>query len=126
MLLKLPHYKGNIPKTNSFYLHSMEERRIIIPSLLGGLGYSIYRQLIRTGLEAKIPEGKGLFIQGIPGACHSKGIMLPNPIILTSKNFGEIKVILCNIGAKEFTVYPGDKIAEAIIINLGGEDEKSI
>jgi len=119
MLKKLSHFRGNIPKSQSFYLKSMEERQINLPSLIGSSNYAIHMQLIRTGLEVRIPKGKGLFIQGIPGLCHSRGIMMANPFILTERSFGEIKVVLCNTGAKEFTIFPGDKIAEAIMVDLG-------
>ena len=119
MLKILPHYKGKPLEGNRIQLVSSEPERVVLPALLGGPTYSIYRLLIRTGLEAEIPEGRGLLIFGIPGLCHTRGITVIAPQILTAESFGEIKIIVSNYGATSHSIYPGDRIAEAVTIKLG-------
>ena len=120
MLKTLPHYRGKSLEGTRISIVSSEEKEITISSFLCGATLALPRILIRTGLETDIPEGYGLMIVGIAGLCHSRGLTSISPQILTKESYGEIKIVVVNFGATPHTIYPGDRIAEAIKIRLGG------
>lgn len=120
MLKKLPHYKGKEIMGKRFDIVSSEDNPIVIPAFFASVSYSVHRQLIRTGLEIAVEADYGIMIQGVSGLCHTAGITLISPFILTSENYGELKVVLVNLGAQNYTIFPGSRVAEAIVFKLGG------
>lgn len=111
----LENYKGEAPKGTRFSLFSAEPRPITL------FPQQQQRQLIRTGLEASVPEGYGVLIQGVPGLYQCHGIAVTSSM-LTSESFGEVKVVVHNESDEEFIIFPGDRVAEGIVIKLGGEE----
>ena len=74
------------------------------------------RALIPTGLRVAIPAGFEMQLRPRSGLALKHGITLPNsPGTIDSDYRGPLGVILINLGAKEFTVNHGDRIAQAVI-----------
>lgn len=114
MLKILPNYKGGNLSGNKFNLYSGES----VPITLAPGGHQ--RQLICTGLEATIPPNRLILINGSSGFYHTHGVALLSPFVIDENTFGEIKVVLTNMGDKPYVITPGAKIAEASIIRTGG------
>ena len=106
----LPHFRGEAPTGATFSLLSAEPKPI---TLFGGQPAEI--KIIRTGLEAALPKGYALCVFPIPALMHQRGVSA-TPFTLTSESFGEIKVVINNIGDETFIVFPGDRVADAVIV----------
>lgn len=113
MLKILPHFNGDLPVGNFFSLYSMEEKPI---TLFGGNPGE--RRLVCTGLSPALPDELGIAVFSVPALMHCHGISI-TPFVLTSKSYGEIKVVINNISDETFIVFPGDRIADAVIVSLG-------
>jgi dUTP pyrophosphatase len=86
---------------------AVDEARIIIPGEW---------ELIPTGLYAAVPTGYELQIRPRSGLAVKFGIgVLNSPGTIDSDYRGEIKIILINLGQKEFTVNRGDRIAQMVV-----------
>lgn len=74
------------------------------------------RALIPTGLFMSIPEGYEGQIRGRSGLALNHGITLANGIGTIDSDYrGEIKIILINLGEKEFKINDGDRIAQFVL-----------
>ncbi|MCX7600284.1 MAG: dUTP diphosphatase, partial [Armatimonadetes bacterium] len=74
------------------------------------------RALIPTGLRLAIPPGYEGQVRPRSGLAHRFGVTILNaPGTIDSDYRGEIKVLLVNFGAEDFTVHPGDRIAQLVI-----------
>jgi len=74
------------------------------------------RVLIPTGLQIELPAGFEAQVRPRSGLALKEGIILPNaPGTIDSDYRGEIKVILCNISDKPFTVQRGMRIAQLVV-----------
>jgi dUTP pyrophosphatase len=74
------------------------------------------RELIPTGLYLDIPEDYEIQVRPRSGLALKKGITVLNtPGTIDSDYTGEICVILMNLGDTDFTVNPGDRIAQAVL-----------
>ncbi len=72
--------------------------------------------LIPTGIAIELPPGYEAQIRPRSGLAINHGITLLNtPGTIDSDYRGEIKIILINLGKKEFVVKRGDRIAQMII-----------
>lgn len=73
-------------------------------------------RLISTGLAFEVPEGHVMLLFSRSG--HGvKGVSLANGVgVIDSDYRGEVKVILQNNSQTIFSVNPGDRIAQAMII----------
>ncbi|MDI6804298.1 MAG: dUTP diphosphatase [Bacteroidota bacterium] len=72
--------------------------------------------LIPTGLKIELPEGYEAQVRPRSGlAINHNIIVLNSPGTIDSDYRGEIKVILKNLGAKDFVVKNGDRIAQLVI-----------
>lgn len=73
------------------------------------------RQLIKTGLFLEIPEGYEAQIRPRSGLALKNGITVLNtPGTIDADYRGEIGVILINLSNEDFTVRPGERIAQMI------------
>jgi len=113
MLKKLDNYCGKSLEGNKIELFSAEDDPIILRISKSG---KIFRQLIRTGLAVASPTDEKMLVQAVPGLAQVHGITIFAPTFLTDDYYGEIKLVLANFGDEVYTIYPGNKIAEAIII----------
>ncbi|MCU7496377.1 MAG: dUTP diphosphatase [Ignavibacteria bacterium] len=72
--------------------------------------------LIPTNIAVEIPMGFELQVRPRSGLALKHGIgVLNSPGTIDSDYRGEIKVILFNFGKEDFTVNPGDRIAQVVI-----------
>lgn len=72
--------------------------------------------VIPTGLFFEIPEGYEIQIRPRSGLAAKNGITVLNtPGTIDSDYRGEIKIVLINLGEKDFIINNGDRIAQMII-----------
>ena len=75
------------------------------------------RAMIPTGIAVKIPEGYGGFVFPRSGLAYKKGISMANCVgVIDSDYTGELKVVLHNISGHDYTVNPGDRIAQLVLM----------
>ncbi|MEL7646854.1 MAG: dUTP diphosphatase [Sedimentibacter sp.] len=75
------------------------------------------RALVPTGLFIEIPEGYEAQVRARSGLAIKHGISLVNGIGTIDSDYrGEIKVILINLGDKDFVINSGDRIAQMVFI----------
>ena len=78
------------------------------------------RAMIPTGIAMQIPEGYGGFVFPRSGLAYKKGISMANCVgVIDSDYTGEIKVVLHNISGHDYTVNPGDRIAQMVFLPVG-------
>lgn len=74
------------------------------------------RALIPTGLFMELPIGYEAQIRPRSGLALKKGItVLNSPGTVDSDYRGEVGVILINLSSVDFTINPGDRIAQMVI-----------
>ena len=75
------------------------------------------RAVVSTGLAVEIPEGYAGFVQPRSGLAARHGIGIVNsPGLIDSGYRGEIRVVLLNTGAETFSVEPGMRIAQLVVV----------
>ncbi len=76
-------------------------------------------KLIPTGIAISLPEGYEAQIRPRSGLALKYGIILPNsPGTIDADYRGEIKIIISNIGKKDFVINHGDRIAQMVITKV--------
>lgn len=78
------------------------------------------RATVGTGLAVAIPEGHAGFVQPRSGLAARHGITVVNsPGLIDAGYRGELRVVLLNTDAREsFTVEPGMRIAQLVVLEL--------
>ncbi len=72
--------------------------------------------LVPTGIAIELPPGYEAQIRPRSGLALKHGITLPNsPATIDPGYRGELRVILHNFGPDDFTIQPGDRIAQIVI-----------
>lgn len=72
--------------------------------------------LVPTGLAIELPAGYEAQIRPRSGLALKHAITIPNgPATIDPGYRGEIKVILLNLGASDYQVHKGDRIAQMVI-----------
>ena len=90
-------------------LYACIDDAVVIPA--GG------NAVVPTGIAAAVPEGYGAFIFARSGLGIKHGIVPRNCVgVIDSDYRGEICVGLANLSDKEYTVLPGDRIAQMAIM----------
>lgn len=98
--------------------------------------------LIPSGIKANLPSGYALIAFNKSGiaasfAAQAKAGHKPKPTALTaplhigaqvidSDYQGEIHISLCNVGTTEVTLYPGQKIAQFILVPIAQAELKQV
>jgi dUTP pyrophosphatase len=82
------------------------------------------RALVGTGLAVAIPDGYAGFVQPRSGLATKHGISIVNtPGLVDSGYRGELRVALLNTDARQpFTVEPGMRIAQLVVVPVPGID----
>ncbi len=76
----------------------------------------LQRRLIPTGLHIALPEGYEAQVRPRSGLALKHGITVLNtPGTIDADYRGEIGIVLVNLSDEEFTVNPGERIAQMII-----------
>lgn len=79
--------------------------------------YHATQKVIPCGFKIAIPEGYQLEIRSRSGLAAKHGVSVVNsPGTIDSGYRGEIMVILLNCGIQCFTINPGDRIAQAVLM----------
>jgi dUTP pyrophosphatase len=74
------------------------------------------RHAVATGLALAIPPGFEIQVRPRSGLALKHGISVPNtPGTIDSDYRGEVKVILINLGADDFEVRRGDRVAQLVL-----------
>ncbi|MGV6840678.1 MAG: dUTP diphosphatase [Planktomarina sp.] len=74
------------------------------------------RALVPTGLHMSIPEGFEVQIRPRSGLALKHGVTLVNtPGTIDSDYRGPVGVIMINLGAEDFTINHGDRIAQMVV-----------
>lgn len=75
-------------------------------------------QLIPTGIAISIPSANyGAFVFARSGLASKHGVCLANSVgVIDSDYRGEIKCALINLGSEDFTVQPGERIAQLVFM----------
>jgi dUTP pyrophosphatase len=78
------------------------------------------RATVGTGLAVAIPEGHAGFVQPRSGLAARHGVTIVNsPGLIDAGYRGELRVVLLNTDAREtFTVEPGMRIAQLVVVAL--------
>ena len=75
------------------------------------------RAMVPTGLFVELPEGYEMQIRPRSGLAAKHGItVLNSPGTIDADYRGEIKVILVNLSNTPFTIEPGERIAQMIVV----------
>jgi len=75
------------------------------------------RVTIPTGLAVEIPEGMAGFVFGRSGLGIRHGIVPGNAVgVIDSDYRGEILVGLSNHGAEPYTIQPGERVAQLVVM----------
>jgi dUTP pyrophosphatase len=81
------------------------------------------RAVIGTGLAVAVPEGHAAFVQPRSGLAARHGITIVNaPGLVDSGYRGEVKVVLLNTGAEPFSVEPGMRIAQLVVLPVASPE----
>ena len=73
------------------------------------------RALVPTGISLEIPAGLEAQVRPRSGLAAECGVtVLNSPGTIDSDYRGEVKVILINLGKEDFSVRPGDRIAQMV------------
>lgn len=74
------------------------------------------RKLIPTGISVELPKGFELQVRPRSGLALKHGITVLNaPGTVDSDYRGELCVLLINLGAEDFKIEKGDRIAQAVV-----------
>ena len=74
------------------------------------------RGLIPTGIVLQVPQGFEAQVRPRSGLAFKHGVtVLNSPGTVDSDYRGEIKVILINLGAEDFVIRHGDRIAQLVV-----------
>ncbi len=77
------------------------------------------KALVSAGIALQIPKGYGGFIFSRGGLAYKKGIVLCNGVgIIDSDYTGEVKVLLENTSDEDYSIKPGDRIAQMIFMPI--------
>jgi dUTP pyrophosphatase len=77
---------------------------------------TLERKLIDTGIFIELPFGYEAQIRPRSGLAFKHGISIVNtPGTIDADYRGEIKILLVNLSAQEFTINSGDRIAQMVV-----------
>ena len=103
--LPLPRFMT--PGSSGMDIYAANDQDLII-----GVGQ---RVLVATGISLSIPEGYEAQIRPRSGLALQHGLtMLNTPGTIDSDYRGEIKLIVINLGDKEYTLKRGERIAQMV------------
>lgn len=102
----LPQYKTE-GSSGMDLIANIEEALVLKP---------LERVLIPTGLSISLPFGYEAQIRARSGLSYKHGITMANGVGTIDSDYrGEISVILVNISNQDYTISPGDRIAQMVI-----------
>lgn len=110
---RLEHFCGQLPKYQSLHASGCDVSASISEPTVLKAGA---RALVPTGLSFEIPTGFEIQVRPRSGLAAKNGVTVANaPGTIDSDYRGELKVILVNLSDLDFTINPGDRIAQLIV-----------
>ena len=104
---------NNLPAYETIGSAGMDVRAMLADSVVLKPGE---RVIIPTGLYVEIPVGYEIQARPRSGLAFKKGVTVLNtPGTIDSASSNQIGVILINLGAEDFTIEPGDRIAQLVL-----------
>ena len=102
-----------LPKFETILSSGMDLRAFIkAPITLG----TLEKTIIKTGIKIELPPGFEGQIRPRSGLAYKHGItVLNSPGTIDSDYRGDISVIIINLSKKDYTISPGDRIAQIVI-----------
>ena len=102
-----------LPKFETILSSGMDLRAFIKnPITLG----TLEKTIIKTGIKIELPSGYEGQIRPRSGLASKHGItVLNSPGTIDSDYRGDISVIIINLSKKDYTISPGDRIAQIVI-----------
>jgi dUTP pyrophosphatase len=80
------------------------------------------RKLIPTGLKFELPRNTELQVRPRSGMTLKHGISVLNTPGTVDEGYrGEVGIIAVNLSNDEYTIQPGERIAQAVLINVLGQ-----
>ena len=77
---------------------------------------TLEKTIIKTGIKIELPSGFEGQIRPRSGLAYKHGItVLNSPGTIDSDYRGDISVIIINLSKKDYTISPGDRIAQIVI-----------
>ena len=103
----------DLPKYETVFSAGMDLRAAITEDITLK---SLERKLISTGLFIELPEGYEAQIRPRSGLAFKHGLtVLNSPGTIDADYRGEIKVLLVNLSAKDFTIKSAERIAQMVV-----------
>ena len=104
---------NNLPAYETIGSAGMDVRAMLADSVVLKPGE---RVIIPTGLYVEIPVGYEIQVRPRSGLAFKKVVTVLNtPGTIDSDYRNQIGVILINLGAEDFTIEPGDRIAQLVL-----------
>lgn len=104
---------NNLPAYETIGSAGMDVRAMLADSVVLKPGE---RVIIPTGLYVEIPVGYEIQVRPRSGLAFKKGVTVLNtPGTIDSDYRNQIGVILINLGAEDFAIEPGDRIAQLVL-----------
>ena len=102
-----------LPKFETILSSGMDLRAFIkAPITLG----TLEKTIIKTGIKIELPSGYEGQIRPRSGLASKHGItVLNSPGTIDPDYRGDISVIIINLSKKDYTISPGDRIAQIVI-----------
>ena len=115
-IVRLPHAKDlPLPAYETAHAAGMD-LRAAVPEDQPIVLKPMAREAVPTGLTMAIPEGYEGQVRPRSGLAIRSGITcLNSPGTVDADYRGEVRVILINLGAEDFTIRRGDRIAQLLI-----------
>ncbi len=85
------------------------------------------RALIPTGLSFELPENTELQVRPRSGMAFKHGISCLNTPGTVDEGYrGDVGIIAVNLSNEEYTIQPGERIAQAVIMHVVGQKVSSL
>ena len=111
-------YTNNSDNEGLSYKHLDDSGMDLRANLPGGdMTVSVGKiQLVPTGLHFELPESMEIQVRPRSGLAAKHGITVLNTPGTVDRGYtGEIKIILINLGDKDFLIKHGDRVAQAVV-----------
>jgi len=116
--------KFDLPKYETRWAAGLDIRANIEEPIILNM---LERAIVPTGLFPEVPKGSELQVRPRSGLAAKHGItVLNSPGTIDADYRGEIKVILVNLSKDQFTINPGERIAQLVWAEVGSVEWESV
>jgi dUTP pyrophosphatase len=112
-VIKLAHFKGELPKYQTALASGFDVRAQVTESLVVK---PKERAMVPTALSFEIPDGFEIQARPRSGLAAKQGVtVLNSPGTIDADYRGEVKIIVINLGEADFIVQDQDRIAQLVL-----------